>query len=60
MTGLNIKTLAAPAVNERPGFFKWLWHGILRFDEALNFDPRDDLARRIADLERKSKPERPD
>jgi hypothetical protein len=60
MTVLNIKTLAAPETNERPSFFKRMWQSILRLDEALNFDPRDDLARRITNLERKSKPERPD
>jgi hypothetical protein len=33
-------------------FFRSLWRAILRFDEALNYDSRDDLARRIAKLER--------
>jgi len=51
MTVLNIKELP-----RKPSFLSRLWQGVLRFDEALNFDPRDDLARRIADLERKSKP----
>jgi hypothetical protein len=51
MTVLNIKELP-----RKPSFLSRLWQDALRFDEALNFDPRDDLARRIADLERKSKP----
>jgi hypothetical protein len=33
-------------------FFRSLWQAILRFDEALNYNSRDDLARRIAELER--------
>ncbi|SHN71003.1 hypothetical protein [Bradyrhizobium erythrophlei] len=56
MTVLNIKALNTRELPGKPSFLSRLWQGVLRFDEALNFDPRDDLARRIADLERKSKP----
>jgi hypothetical protein len=53
MTVLNIKPVSTQ--ESKPGFFGRLWQSVLRFDEALNFDPRDDLARRTADLEKKSK-----
>ena len=58
MTSLNSKALdakvfAPPDPLVKASFLARLWRGLLRFDEALNFDPRDDLARRITDLERK-------
>ena len=55
MTELNMKALDTQETL-KPSFLSRLWQGILRFDEALNFDPQGDLARRIADLERRSKP----
>jgi hypothetical protein len=39
MTVLNLKTAAAKGPAEKSGFFRRLWQSILRFDEALNFDP---------------------
>jgi hypothetical protein len=36
----------------KASFLRSLWQGVLRFDEALNSDPRSDLARRVAALER--------
>ena len=56
MTELNMKALDTQEMLKKPSFLSRLWQGILRFDEALNFDPQDDLARRVADLERRSKP----
>jgi hypothetical protein len=56
MTVLNLKTAAAKGPAEKSGFFRRLWQSILRFDEALNFDSRADLARRISELERTLKP----
>jgi hypothetical protein len=50
---LDTKAVAAPEPAVKASFLARLWRGLVRFDEALNFDPRDDLARRIADLERK-------
>jgi hypothetical protein len=35
MTVLSIKELP-----RKPSFLSRLWQGVLRFDEALNFDPR--------------------
>jgi hypothetical protein len=54
MTVLNMRTLAVRQSTETSSFFKRLWRSVLRFDEALNFDPQEDLVRRISDLERKS------
>ena len=53
MINSNMKALTTQDPTARTSFFRWLWHGILRFDEALNFDPRSDLARRVTELERK-------
>jgi hypothetical protein len=52
MTNSNVKAPAAQDPTAETSFFRWLWQGILRFDEALNFDPCSDVARRITDLER--------
>jgi hypothetical protein len=40
------------ASTAKASFFRSLWQGVLRFDEALNSDPRSDLARRVTTLER--------
>ena len=45
----NLVTQASAA---KTSFFRSLWQAFLRFDEALNSDPRGDLARRVAVLER--------
>jgi hypothetical protein len=59
MTHLDLETPAAQGSIEKPRFFRRLWQSILRFDEALNFDSRADLARRISDLELRLKPHVP-
>lgn len=45
----------ARSSEEKVGFLRRLWLSIVQFDDALNFDRHDDLARRISELERKSK-----
>jgi hypothetical protein len=55
MAYAEIKNAATHEQTEKRGFLKRLWQRILQCDDALNFDPRDDLARRISELERRSK-----
>lgn len=57
MTVLHMKSAVSPEAGKQQGWFRWLWQAFLRFDEALNLDPQDDLARRIAELEKKSRDE---
>jgi len=52
MSKLDMKALATQDPATKTRFFGRLWRAVLRFDEALNFDPHDDLARRVADTER--------
>ena len=47
-----MKNLATHASDTKTGFFRSLWQALLRFDEALNSDPRTDLANRLTVLER--------
>lgn len=56
MVNSNIKTLVAQEPPEKTSFFRRFWQSVLRFDEALNFDPLADLARRVTDLEHRLKP----
>jgi hypothetical protein len=55
MLNPDVTSLVPEGPTENRGFLKRIWQSILRFDEALNFDPHNDLARRISDLERKSR-----
>lgn len=52
MTNSNVKALATQDPTAKTSFLRRLWQGILRFDEALNFDPCSDVARRVTDMER--------
>ena len=47
-----MKTTLTRAPRAKTQFFKSLWRLMLRFDEALNFDMRDDVTHRLAELER--------
>jgi hypothetical protein len=55
MLNPDVTSLAPEGSIDNRSFLKRIWQSILRFDEALNFDPHNDLARRISDLERKSR-----
>jgi hypothetical protein len=37
------------------GFLNNIWNALVAFDDALNFDPVDDLRRRVRDLEDRSR-----
>jgi hypothetical protein len=53
MTVVHMKSEASLEAGKQQSWLRRLWQSVLRFDEALNFDPQDDLARRIAELEKK-------
>ena len=50
MANSSVKTLVAQEPIEKTSFFERLWQSVVRFDEALNFDPHADLEPRGADL----------
>lgn len=52
MTNFDMNALTTQRPAARTGFFRRLWQGVLRIDNALNFDPSSDLARRVGELER--------
>jgi hypothetical protein len=52
MRGQEMKATLTQAPKVKTSFLKLLWRAMLRFDEALNYDSHDDLAHRIAEVER--------
>ena len=51
----NMKTIPnSEVLSDRPpgtGLLSNIWNAIVAFDDALNFDPVDDLRRRVRNLE---------